>query len=691
MRLQTRPTLVLGFGVIILLAAILMVVWVSVTHSTIERFDNVVNNSNLKRQLLMDMRTLARERTVSIQKMLIMDDPFERDEEYLRFNRHGTDFVLARQAYLALDLSPEERDLLDSQDAVIGQIGPQQAEIVNLISQEREDEARRKLLDEVIPIQDEGFRTLSIVLKYQTDAAEEALNSAHANYRTSLGVAISLVVSIILLSILVATFITRRTTAAESAMRQEKERAEVTLYSIGDGVITTDDRGRIEQINASAQVITGHTEEAARGRFVNDIIPLLREADHQPVPSPVVLAMDKHRTLTSEADMIFVRKDGTEFAIEYTASPIYSGRAQASGAVLVFRDVTEGRALSHQLAYQARHDNLTGLYNRTEFEKQLELLLSEVRRYPSSRHWLCFADLDQFKVVNDTAGHLAGDELLKQVAGILRHYLRDTDMVARTGGDEFAFILRHCDEESALTVLDRIRRDLHEYRFLWEDKAFTIGASFGLVPITADSGTLYDLLSAADTACYSAKDQGRNRIHVYNPKDDEISRREVEMHWVHEITEALQDNRFTLYYQPIVPLDDHREDVLHFEILVRMLDRGGAPAPPMAFIPAAERYNLMNLIDCWVVENTLAAFEQFNPNRKWLASINLSAQSLCDNDFSRKLFDLLERSSVDPGRICFEITETSAIANLTRAIEFIHKRIIKLEFPLLFLGTDQWR
>ncbi|MDX5333614.1 MAG: EAL domain-containing protein [Gammaproteobacteria bacterium] len=670
---KTRPTLVLGFGFIIVLAGALMVAWITVTNATVQQLDAVVNSYNLKRQLLTDMRTIARERTVSLQKMLILDDPFARDEEYLRFNRLGTDFVLARERYLALELSTDERNLLDSQDAIIGRIGPLQSRIVELIMAERRDAARALLLNEAIPLQDEGFQHLSIVLKYQSDAAGLAHEEAHEQHRQALIFVITLVAGIVLLSTGVALFIIRRTTENEQAIQKARERAEITLYSIGDGVITTDDRGRVEQINASAQTLTGHREEDARGRFVNDIIHFVREADHAPIPNPAVMAMDRSRTVTADADVLFVRGDGREFAVEYTASPIFDGHRRASGAILVFRDVTESRALTHQIAYQARHDGLTGLHNRNEFERHVDDLLSELRRYPDGVHWLCFADLDQFKVVNDTCGHLAGDELLKQVASVFRLYLRDSDFVARTGGDEFALVLRHCDEEGARSVIERIRHDLAEYRFSWEDKAFTIGASFGLVPITGDSGTLYDLLSAADTACYSAKDQGRNRIHVYRPDDDAISRREGEMHWVHEITSALEEDRFELYAQRIVPADPARDIPLHVEVLVRMTARSGGLSPPMAFIPAAERYNLMHLIDRWVVRNSLRQFAGYRAQGDWQIGINLSAHSLCDDDFLQFLLAEVADADLSPEHLCFEITETAAIANLTRAIAFMRR------------------
>ncbi len=326
-----------------------------------------------------------------------------------------------------------------------------------------------------------------------------------------------------------------------------------------------------------------------------------------------------------------------------------------------------------RLSYQASHDALTGLPNRREFELRMERALSSAREQ-NLAHTLCYLDLDQFKVVNDTCGHVAGDELLRQIAALLQARLRDRDTLARLGGDEFGVLLQNCNLEQAQPIAELLQKLVKEYRFAWQDKSFTIGVSIGLVPITAESEGLSNLLGYADAACYTAKDRGRNRVHVYQAEDAELLKRQGEMQWVTRITRALEENRMRLYVQPILPLHPHRATDRHYEMLLRMLDDDGEMVLPMAFIPAAERYNLMTSIDRWVIGAAFSAFHQLFPDApddQSLCTINLSGQSLCDEKF----LDLIERqfilNKVPYSAICFEITETAAITNLTEAIHFI--------------------
>jgi len=326
-----------------------------------------------------------------------------------------------------------------------------------------------------------------------------------------------------------------------------------------------------------------------------------------------------------------------------------------------------------RLSYQASHDALTGLPNRREFELRMERALSSAREQ-NLAHTLCYLDLDQFKVVNDTCGHVAGDELLRQIAALLQARLRDRDTLARLGGDEFGVLLQNCNLEQAQPIAELLQKLVKEYRFAWQDKSFTIGVSIGLVPITAESEGLSNLLGYADAACYTAKDRGRNRVHVYQAEDAELLKRQGEMQWVTRITRALEENRMRLYVQPILPLHPHRATDRHYEMLLRMLDDDGEMVLPMAFIPAAERYNLMTSIDRWVIGAAFSAFHQLfrhAPDDQSLCTINLSGQSLCDEKF----LDLIERqfilNKVPYDAICFEITETAAITNLTEAIHFI--------------------
>jgi diguanylate cyclase (GGDEF)-like protein len=341
------------------------------------------------------------------------------------------------------------------------------------------------------------------------------------------------------------------------------------------------------------------------------------------------------------------------------------------GTVMVFHDVSEARKLQHQLSYQASHDALTGLYNRREFENNLEYSLLESRR-DSSHHCLCYLDLDQFKLVNDTCGHVAGDELLIQLSTLLKEHVRDSDMLARLGGDEFGILFNYCSMKDARRAAEKLLTSINNFRFVWQEHSFDVGASIGVVAINRGSRSIADILSAADVACYAAKDGGRNRVHIYEPDDEELKQRHGEMRWVSRIKTALTSNQFILYYQPIEPINGQTPGHKRFEILVRMLGPEEQIIPPMAFIPAAERYGLMPEIDRWVIRNTLDALTRQPKNgEKWICSINLSGQSLSEEGFLEFILKELEDTDIDPGCICFEITETAAIANLNNAVKFI--------------------
>jgi len=325
-----------------------------------------------------------------------------------------------------------------------------------------------------------------------------------------------------------------------------------------------------------------------------------------------------------------------------------------------------------RLTYQASHDTLTGLINRREFEARLERAIQGARQ-SGHTHTLCYLDLDQFKVVNDTCGHVAGDELLRQLSGMLQSKLRDRDTLGRLGGDEFGVLLENCDLGAAQTIAELLRQTVKDFRFVWQDRAFSIGVSIGLVALDRESGNLSTLLSAADAACYAAKDRGRNRVHVYQEEDGELIRRRGEMQWVNRITRAMEENRFRLYVQPIYPADPASGQAIHYEVLLRMLDDVGEPVLPMAFIPAAERYNLMPAIDRWVISTALAFCGQtagFAAPMS-ICTVNLSGHSLCDETFLDFVERQFELNKVPHSRICFEITETAAITNLKEAVKFI--------------------
>jgi diguanylate cyclase (GGDEF)-like protein/PAS domain S-box-containing protein len=465
---------------------------------------------------------------------------------------------------------------------------------------------------------------------------------------------------------------------AKEALHQEKERAQVTLGSIGDGVVTADMNGGIEYMNQVAEQSTGWKLEDARGKPISKVLRIVDEKTLEAPPDPVKLCLEKGKSTMLAGHLLLIhRYRNQRLSIEVNASPIRDSNSDITGVVLVFHDVTELRGLAKKMSYQATHDSLTGLINRREFEYRVKHALDHARN-SDTRHALCYIDLDNFKVVNDTCGHIAGDELLKQLTIKLRLELREADTLARLGGDEFGVLLEGCSIENAHEPAENLRRLVENFRFVWDNKAFRVGASVGLVAITAESGTLTDVLSAADSACYLAKDQGRNRIHIYQPDDEAVVERHGQMQWVQRIQDVLEQQRFRLFFQPIAKLNRSRDEknTIHGEVLIRMLDENNELVGPGAFLPSAERYSLMPAIDRWVIENT---FRMLTLDREMLlmkvstCCINLSGQSLSDERFTDFLITQITDSSIPPGLLCFEITETAVIANLCNASSMISK------------------
>ncbi len=445
----------------------------------------------------------------------------------------------------------------------------------------------------------------------------------------------------------------------------EKEKSQVTLASIGDGVIVTDSFGLIESINPVAASLTEWSEEKAIGKPVGEIFQIIDEVTRQLDPNPVNLALNRGVVPRHDQHKILVSSTGTETAIEESVAPIIAKDGNIIGAILVFHDVTYSRNLSRELSWQANHDSLTGLTNRRAFEQQLDeaVVVAGMR---NQQHVLLFLDLDQFKIVNDTCGHQAGDELLKQISALLQNRLRRSDVLARLGGDEFGVLLLDCDSNKGKEIAEGLRSLVHEYRFGWENKTFRVGASIGMVEIS-EKGSIKDLMRFADLACYQAKDRGRNRIHVYQNEEGEV--RESELLWINRITEAFENNRFELYAQPIVHGDTL--EVHHHEVLLRMHLVDGTPAPPAMFIPPAERYGIMPSIDRWVVRKSFQWMQEHAEFQPKLA-INLSGASLGDSLFPEFVTQIFDEYNVSGSQVCFEITETTAIANLSQALALIN-------------------
>ena len=474
----------------------------------------------------------------------------------------------------------------------------------------------------------------------------------------------------------------------EEALFREKESAQITLRSIGDGVITTDADSNVEYINPVAEELTGWKVDDASGRPIDEIFRGFHEETCEPLENPLAVSIRRSRAIKSVRPTLLIRRDGNELYIESTASPIRDGKGDVTGGVLVFHDVSESRELNRRLSYHASHDILTGLVNRAEFESRLERALKSAKARETS-YALCYLDLDQFKIVNDSCGHSAGDALLGQLGALLKSKIRWRDTLARLGGDEFGVLLESCSLEQAIETAEALRVAVGEFKFMWDDRSFRLGVSIGVVPITADNEDVAALMSAADSACAAAKEAGRNRIHSYQENDIDLMRRRREMQWAARINNALEDNRFELFRQTIMPLQTPEEGA-HYEILLRMRDENGGIIAPGLVIEAAERYSITPNIDRWVIKNAFRwlVSEADERERLALCSINLSGLSFSDEKFLPFVVEQFQMSGLDATKICFEITETAAIASYSQANRFINAlKELGCKFALDDFGT----
>lgn len=453
----------------------------------------------------------------------------------------------------------------------------------------------------------------------------------------------------------------------EIALSEEKERALVTLASIGDGVIRTDADGRVDYMNAVAERMTGWAGKSAAGRPLADVYRVIDEATRKPLADPLGVCLGQRRVVELPGSSLLVRRDGREFAIQDSASPIVTADGRLTGAVLVFRDVTHERGMEREVSFLVTHDPLTGLINRHELERRVERVRDRSERGIGGKFAVCCLDLDEFKLVNDTCGYLAGDQLLQQLAERLAAAIPAGATLARLGGDEFAVLLENTEPGRARLVAESLRDVVRGVRFEWDGRPFTVSASIGLVPHVEEGVDGAEVLAAADAACNIAKEEGRNRIHEYQPQDAGLAARYGEMHWVHRIQKALEDERFVLHRQQIRPLAGGAPLV---EVFIRMQGEDGELIAPGAFIPAAERFHLIPAIDRWVVATALA-FLAGQPDDQRCHALNLSGQSLGDEAFLDFVVAELEASGLDPSRVCFEITETAAVTHLARANRFI--------------------
>lgn len=453
-------------------------------------------------------------------------------------------------------------------------------------------------------------------------------------------------------------------------IKHEKDKAETTLASIGEAVIACDLDGKMQYLNKTAEKLTKSENKVNIGKNITSIFSPLNEDGSSDKDSIAKQCVDKKSNVQRGKFNRLVYSDSKEIIVESEANPIFDHDGNINGAVIVFRDISEAKTLQKNLVYQASHDSLTGLCNRAEFERKLDEIIKTT--LPETHHnHLLFIDLDRFKLVNDSCGHLAGDKVLCDISALMKTIIRQSDTIARIGGDEFGVILHDCPFEKAFGIAEKLRTKVAEFRFFSNEKSFTFGASIGLINIDDHiHDTNAGILSLADKACMAAKNTGRNRVHIFKSTDEHVTEQRNQALWVNRITEALEHNQFTLFYQKIIPSEQNKNRKIRAEILLRMLDKTGEVIAPGVFIPAAERYGLMQQIDIWVIENffqwhienaeSLEDFDSF--------SINLSGQSLSDEKFLKQLNTYASSPQINAKTISFEITETAAIQNITNTI-----------------------
>lgn len=463
-----------------------------------------------------------------------------------------------------------------------------------------------------------------------------------------------------------------RVMPASTPARSGRPTAWETLDSLGEGIVTTDVSGRIDYVNQAGEQLLGVSAIDALGKSITDIIQLLDEGDRRSLGDPVRHCLATQSKVTAGRRGLMISRNGNEErSVELTVTPLKGQKGDLVGTVVVVRDVSELRGITKQMSYQASHDALTGLVNRREFERRLEEAL-QTAHTNEARHVLCYLDLDRFKAVNDTCGHMAGDGMLREVAALIKETVRDSDTVGRLGGDEFGLLLVGCPLDKARQIADDVVRKISDYRFVWKDKIFNVGISVGLIEISRESGAPDEVMSAADSACYVAKKQG-NHVHVYSARDEAVARHRGEIQWLQRLQSALKDNRFELMAQPIIASAATASGPA-LEVLLRLQDEsvpGGIS--PAEFLRAAERYRLMSDVDRWVVQTALTALGRGGirlPASRSLA-VNLSGQTLGDPQFLEFVVDVLDRTGVSPNQLCFEVTENSVITNIEHAQRFI--------------------
>ncbi len=675
MKLKIKPKseliyiLLLGFGFIIILLSFFA--YSSKTQMD-ESYDLIQGSARAsdKMEIISLLVEAARGRTRLTMQMIYEEDAFIKDEINVELDILANKFSRARKQLIDLGLSEIEQEIISLQnDAILSTLSLQRqaAEMAMSDDPETVKEAQKILLEQVYTGQGIIIDYFIKLEAHQKSIIDQSRNDATEHYKNATKIQFTLFSTILVLAIFVMAYVVRKTTLTEKELFLEKEKAEITLKSVGDAVITTDNEGLVSYLNPVAEKLTGHITHSVVGSPVNKVFKAFDDKNERWLGDCIINYLKNGTYNMPSNDIILYDLNGNSIDILLTIAPIQDLEDHVLGTITTFQDVTKEKALAKRIEHQARHDALTGLLNRREFESKVEQSLKLYSE--GTTHALCVIDLDRFKIVNDTAGHTAGDELLRQISQRMKDILRKTDFLARIGGDEFALFLSNIDVKQAEEITEKILVVVREYQFLWSGKAFKIGASIGLVDAPAKVSSYENLYHAADAACYMAKHEGRDRVHVVTYDDHNIAEKREQTQWVNRINEALDNDRFVLYVQDIVPLSDDKSLKPHKEVLIRMLGDDDKIVPPMAFIPPAERYNLMSRLDSWVIQTVIEQIKKDHSDTVY--GINLSGQSLADSKFTSNTLAMISACNIDLSRLCFEITETAAIDNMENANSFL--------------------
>lgn len=472
---------------------------------------------------------------------------------------------------------------------------------------------------------------------------------------------------------------------------EEKERAFVTLDSINDAVLRTDVEARLRFINTAGEKMLGQSLQKLKGRPISDILHISEHHSGEPIVNALVKALSSRMEVSCNRQSMLCVGDNIKIAIEERAAPIFNNKGELSGAVLCLRDVTVARNDLDRRTWEASHDPLTRIWNRRAFESSIDIAIKHARH--NTQHYvLCFMDLDRFKVINDSCGHAAGDQLLIQVTQLIQSKIRKNDVLARLGGDEFGLLLEGCNPEQGKVIGNELIKTLEGFQFSYDHQVYTVGISIGLTTITSNSSLdLKSLIGDADSACYWAKEHGRNQVCHFLANDMHLAAKRSQTSWVGRITSALKDNRFVLYHQKYRLLNHALGMRLHLEVLLRMVDENGAIIAPDHFLPAAERYDIIQEIDRWVINKVFSSFHlllSMNKGQSLMVNINLSGASINSGYLLKYIQEKAAEFNIDTESICFEVTETVAVKNLHKATDFINEcKKMGIKFALDDFGT----